>query len=139
MKSSEVEDASASLEYKKETVHVPLPGAILRFEITGELGQTNAYRPVGIAFRRADDTPPAAVAWSTGEHPLPLRPFSAFELNGHYVQITDIPQRRVMSLDPEYSKKPWPRWITYKFSIFIQRDSDGAIGIIDPYIENENR
>jgi hypothetical protein len=54
------------------------------------------------------------------------------------VQITDIPRRRVLSMDPDYGSKPHPRWITYKFSIFIQRERDGAIGIIDPYIENEN-
>jgi hypothetical protein len=134
---------------KKHTVHVPSPGAILRFEITGELENTDSYRPVGIAFERADGTGARAVEWSTGEHPLPLRPFSAFELNGHYLQITDIPRRRVLTSDRGWlasdecvttgERKPdQPPWITYKFSIFIQQRSDGAIGIIDPYIENEN-
>jgi hypothetical protein len=30
-----------------------------------------------------------------------------------------------------------PKWQTYKFSVIIQRHSDGAVGIIDPPIENE--
>jgi hypothetical protein len=52
-KPSVVEDAAIEPDYKKETVHVPLPGAILRFDIARSLRDPDDYRPVGIAFSRS--------------------------------------------------------------------------------------
>jgi hypothetical protein len=117
-------------QYKKHTIQVPAQGAILRFNIVAEDGN-GPYGPVGISFKRVDDTVLKAVAWSTGTS---TEPFKVFALEAGVLSIRDIPLRGVI---PNGEVEAPPR-ITYEFAIFIQRQSDGAIGIIDPYIENEN-
>ena len=115
----------------KGTIRVPRPGAILRFNIKAQKKGTT-YRPVGIAFARADKTRPMGVHWSTNRTIGRHTPFSGFQTDGRTMQITDLPLKRG---NQHASPK---NYTTYKFSVYIQRESDGRIGVIDPYIENQN-
>lgn len=114
------------------TIRVGLPGAILRFTIQNK----KVYHPIGLAFERADGTTPMAVPCSTDALPVPGTPFGVFQLSGATLQIADIPLMGVKT-SAKGGLNP-PPFVTYKFSVIIQRRSDGAIGIIDPYVENQN-
>lgn len=117
----------------RHTIRVQRPGVVIRFTVApGEDGER--YRPVGISFERADQTAPVAVPWTTGTRPPSGSPFSSLTLDGSTIQVVDQPLGGV----PAKGEATPPRRVTYKFSVFLQRERDGALGLIDPGIENEN-
>jgi hypothetical protein len=122
-----------------QTLRVMCSGAVLRFIVEGPKGDPEKYQPIGIAFARADGTKPAAAPWIAGSRALMNSPFSVIGFQPGVLEVENIPIKDLQGLTPAGKiQVPKPDFITYKFSVIIQRQSDGAIGIIDPYIENEN-
>ena len=80
--------------------------------VAGDGGQ---YVPIDIAFREDADGPP--VGYDSDDSP-----FEKVKVNGQKLEVTDSIQEMK----------------TYKFSILVKRTSDNAIGMIDPFIENDN-
>jgi hypothetical protein len=107
-------------------IHVGYPGAILRFQVAGDGGP---YWPVGLAFVRVNVPSPTAVLWGIGPWTIPGSPFTAVRFENGVLDVSDV-----IASPPTDPASPK----LFKFSLFIQRLSDGAIGIIDPYLENEN-
>jgi hypothetical protein len=103
---------------------------VLQFKIDANDGES--YMPIGIAFRRADKSSPAAVECTTDRALATDTPFSGLNIAGDVLTVTNSPLRKA---SPNVSSDTHT---TYKFSVIIQRKSDGAIGILDPEIENEN-
>ena len=117
----------------RHTLRVQRPGVMLRFTIEpGPEGER--YLPVGISFERADRTLPMAVPWSSDARAPAGSPFSGLTIEGPTIRVLDQPIGGVLA-NGEVTP---PRRVTYKFSVFVQRQRDGALGVIDPGIENEN-
>jgi hypothetical protein len=117
---------------KRITLHVRNEGAILRF-IIRDKNPLRIYRPMAITFQRIGEKRPAAVYCSAGNQTGVYTPFSSLQLNGSTLQITD-------TLAPGRGPK---RQVRYKFSIVIQENNSGEIGVVDPdisndYLENDN-
>lgn len=106
-------DARVRLEGDK--LYVAPPGAAIRFAVVGGSGDRQRYYPLGIAFVRKG-------ASKSDEQRLGFLNFPQRETRaeGRTLTIVDTYRDR---LD-----------VRYKFSIYIQRAADGAIGIIDPEI-----
>jgi hypothetical protein len=119
----------------QEVIRVQTPGAHLRFRVMvpfePDENPLEGYLPVGVSFARVDDLVPRAVALSSPVQPG--SPFSRLEIRQSLLQFTAIPQHGLKDQNGN-----WVSHITYKFNIFIQRMKDGAIGVIDPYEENDN-
>ncbi len=106
---------------KGNGIYVKRPGAILRFTIASTGTDRQRYFPVGIAFVRDGND------HVSDEHRLghPTFPQTQTRLDGCALQIDDrFPAET--------------RTVRHKFSVAIQRGSDGRIGIIDPDIIHEN-
>ena len=106
---------------KGDDIYIKRPGATLRFTIGSATGDRQWYYPVGVAFVREG-------ALSSGdEQRLGLLNFpeSMTRMDGRTFVITD-------------TYKDYAPYVRYKFSVAIQRGSDGKIGIIDPEIIHEN-
>lgn len=108
----------------RNNIQCKVPGATLQFRIVGA-GET--YRPLGISFTRDTDTGPTAVHWSGGHDCSAGLQFSELQFRNGLLRIRN-----------KIKRTPIMNAVTYKFSLFIQRESDGALAILDPYIENEN-
>jgi hypothetical protein len=100
-----------------DQLHVKHGAVKLRFEITS--GDSETYFPAGITFQH-ERTQAAAGCGASDS------PFSAMKVDGTLLEVTDTVINAPATRD------------TYKFSVLIQRARDGALGIIDPFIENEN-
>lgn len=107
---------------KDDTLVVKYPGATLRLTIASTANDKTTYFPAGVTFVR-EDSKNLSVAERLGQK--------------------DILQRRIMidgqTLTFTDRFKKGKDNVLYKFSVIIQRGSDGAIGIIDPSIENDIR
>jgi hypothetical protein len=106
---------------KDDVIYVRSPGAIIRFTINSSAEDKEKYYPSGITFvREGQDS-------TSDEQKLGKKNFLQRKifLNGPLLTLTD-------------SYKDEARNIRYKFSVVIQRGSDGKIGIIDPGIEHDN-
>lgn len=117
----------------RHTLRVQRPGVVVRFTVASAT-DGERYLPVGISFERADQTAPVAVPWTTEKRAPAGSPFSGLTIEGPTIQVVDRPIGGV----PATSEPTPPRRVSYKFSVFVQRQSDGALGLIDPTIENEN-
>lgn len=122
-------------------IRVSSAGAILRIVITvpdksGDEAapeKSDSYHPVGISFTRVDEKfEPKAVLFTTALRPE-ASPFSDLKITPSMVQFKVTPLHGLRGADGK-----WASHITYKFWIMIQRARDGALGVIDPYEENEN-
>ena len=104
---------------KDDIIFVEAPGAAIRLTIASAAGDKNRYYPAGITFVREDG-----------------KGLSEELLLGR----THLPQRRIVidgqTLTFTDRFKKGKETVRYKFSVVIQRGRDGAIGIIDPGIEN---
>ena len=112
-------DARAAI--KGDDIYVKRPGALLRFTIASAGADKKQYFPVGVAFvREGDDN-------TSDEHRLGHLNFpqAHTRLDGRTVVVND-------------SYKAEARRVRHKFSVVIQRGSDGRIGVIDPGIIHEN-
>jgi len=106
---------------KSASVTVKGGSATLCFQIKSR-SRKHQYYPLGIAFRRRTTRgQPVSEAEILGRKDFS---FGSVHLFGRSLYITD------------HFKDCGPR-CRYKFSVIIQRQHDGAIGIIDPGIEND--
>jgi hypothetical protein len=110
------------------SIRVRCPGAELRFRVVG--ADDTPYLAVGVTFTLvADRSSPVAVPCETREGRPVGTPFGRLALLDRELFFTDSLSKVAAS----------PQTFTpYKFSILIQRVSDGALGLIDPEVENEN-
>jgi hypothetical protein len=106
---------------KADTIHIKTPGAVLRFTITSSPEDKEKYYPAGITFVREGLESTSDGQRLGKENFLQRKIF----LDGRTLTLTD-------------SYKDEARGVRYKFSVIIQRGSDGAIGIIDPGIEHDD-
>jgi hypothetical protein len=103
-------------EVKDDNLFIRPPGTVIRFTIGSSAGDTENYYPVGITFLREDEK-------NSGDRQrlgFINFPQSKTRMEGRSLSITD-----------SYRDSP-SRYVRYKFSVVIQRGSDGKIGIIDP-------
>jgi hypothetical protein len=107
-------------EIRGDDIYIQRPGAPIRFTIASARADRKRYYPVGIAFVREGGRN------SGDEQRLGLLNFpqSQTRMARHTLLITD-------------SYKDDAQYVRYKFSVIIQRGSDGKIGIIDPGIVHE--
>lgn len=106
---------------KDDVVYVRSPGATIRFTIDSCSEDKEKYYPSGITFVREGKNS------TTDEQKLGKKNFLQRKifLNGKKLTLTD-------------SYKDEQLDVRFKFSVVIQRGSDGAIGVIDPVIEHDN-
>jgi hypothetical protein len=103
------------------TIFVRKPGAPILFKLTTGDGTRERYYPIGITFVRANSKK-ATDALRLGFINFPERDTHTDEKE---MLISDV-----------YKDVEWP--VLYKFSVVVQRGSDGKIGIIDPDIVHED-
>jgi hypothetical protein len=103
-----------------DTIIVRPPGAPIRFTLTTGDKTRERYYPVGITFVRAG-AKKASDDLRLGFINFPERDTHA--------------QEKEMIITDSYKDSAYP--VRYKFSVVVQRGSDGRIGIIDPDIEHE--
>jgi hypothetical protein len=103
-----------------DIIYVRPPGGVIRFTINSVAGDKDLYYPTGITFLREGEP--------YGNNMLRLGmlnfPQSRIRADGHTLSIFDS------------YKDDAPR-VRYKFSVMVQRGSDGSIGIVDPGIDHE--
>lgn len=102
-----------------DDIRIRPPGAPIRFIVAS--ADNRQYRPLGIAFARE-----GAKVLSESDR-LGLVVFAERELQ---------PEQRAVVVSDSYAEAP--RNVRFKFTLFIQRGSDGAIGLIDPGIIHSN-
>jgi len=107
-------------EIKGNDIYIKRPGATLRFTIASSAADQMRYYPIGISFLREGDRS------SSDAQRLGLLNFpqNQTRMDGPTLTITD-------------AYKDEARYVRYKFSVVVQRGSDGRIGIIDPGIVHE--
>jgi hypothetical protein len=110
-----------SVSIKGDVIYVKSPGAGLRFTMAAAPGDRESYYPIGIAFVRAGK------GNTSDEQRLGFLNFA---------QRDTRPEGRSLAITYRYLDDP--KDVRYKFSVVIQRGSDGRIGIIDPAIEHDN-
>jgi hypothetical protein len=96
------------------------PGGLIRFTVVSAAGDRERYYPVGITFLR-EGARSASDAQRLGFLNFPQ---TRTESDGSSLLIADTYR------DPA-------KRIRYKFSVVIQRGSDGTVGIIDPGIVHD--
>jgi hypothetical protein len=105
---------------KGDNIYVLRPGTTLRFTLALAADRKETFYPAGITFVREGER--------TNSDRLRLGlinfPQSLTRLDGRTLSITDSYRDRA-------------RGVRYKFSILVQRGSDGKMGIIDPGIVHE--
>lgn len=106
---------------KGDNLYIRRPGADLRFTIGAADGAREKYFPVGITFVR-EGQPSSSDAERLGLRNFPQ---SDTRSEGKSLVIRDRYRD---------GRKP----VRYKFSVVIQRGSDGKIGIIDPGIIHDD-
>jgi len=126
---SEVRDTDYAMKMKRphprvslkdDTLFVKSPGAVIRFTIAASAKDNTRYFPAGITFVR-DGGKNLSEVERLGRRDFLQR---RIVLDGQTLTFTD-------------RFKKGKEKTLYKFSVILQRGSDGAIGIIDPGIENE--
>ena len=104
---------------KGDDLYIKSPGAVIRFTMTSSADKKNYY-PLGIAFVRENGRS------ETDAQRLGFLNFPQSETR---------PKGRTLSITDTYKDRS--QRVRFKFSVIIQRGSDGAIGIIDPGIVHE--
>lgn len=104
----------------------------LKFRITDSAGNEGTYYPVGLALNRADGTRPAgAPASAKRTHPSP---FSMLKLNPTLGRFEFLVEK--LNVPPHDPANVNRTHTTYQYTVFFQHLETGAIGVIDPQIEN---
>ena len=105
---------------KGDNIYVLRPGTTLRFILTPAANAKESFYPAGITFVREGER--------TDSDRLRLGfinfPQKYTRVDGRTISVTD-------------SYRDKARGVRYKFSILVQRGSDGKLGIIDPGIVHE--
>ena len=103
------------------------PGEVtLRFQVKALPTDSDHYCPVGIAFARKPQP-------GTGKLAAIFNPkvFPPHEM------VLDE-KARAISITADFADSGIPDKVRYEFYLFIQRESDGALGIIDPPIDHDH-
>lgn len=99
--------------------------ASLEIEVKPRIGVNAKYVPVSVAFRRSD---------ICNEHPA-CDVLGRGVLEGTISQSNgSAPPKTILTIDNKFNHGGN---VVYEFFILIQRESDGALGLIDPDIENK--
>jgi hypothetical protein len=106
---------------QNDTVFVRAPGAVIRLTVASSAGDKERYYPAGITFVRENGRD-LSDALRLG------RP--------DFRQDRIVLDGRALTFADRFAKGKVN--IRYKFSLILQRGSDGAIGIVDPGIENDS-
>ncbi len=106
---------------KNDILVVKAPGAVIRLTIAAPAKEKMKYYPAGITFVR-ENSETLGEALRLGRPDLLQR---KIVIDGQTLTFTD-----------RFKKGAGD--VLYKFSVILQRGSDGAIGIIDPGIENDS-
>ena len=104
-----------------DTIHVKYPKTTVRFTLASSAGDKINFYPAGITFVLKSD----CATTEASRLGLQNFPQNKIRLDGESLSITD-------------NYLHVKNTITYKFSLVVQRGSDGKIGIIDPGISNNN-
>jgi hypothetical protein len=104
-----------------DNIYIRRPGATIDFIIRSPADNIERYYPVGISFFREGE--PSA------------DDFLRLGLLNFPQDLTKLKDRVISITDSYRDDAPH---IRYKFSVVIQRGSDGQIGIIDPGIVHED-
>jgi hypothetical protein len=102
---------------KGDELYVNRPGAPVRFTLASVRGDSQRYYPLGIAFVRLGEKS------ALDEERLGFVNFPQ--------SATRAQEQALTIVDTYHDAAPGVR---YKFSVFVQRGGDGALGIIDPEI-----
>jgi hypothetical protein len=107
-------------EIKGDDIYIKRPAPI-RFTFLPSAADKKQYYPVGITFLREGD-----------------RTCSDQERLGflNFPQAETRPDDTSLTIVDRYTDRA--KYVRYKFSLVIQRGSDGKIGLIDPGIVHEN-
>lgn len=112
-----------------DVIYVKGPRTTIRFTIGNSSGEKTKFFPTGITFLRQslEKISRGDVCDTSEEERLGLRNFPQrkFRYDQQTLSITD-------------AYRDGKETIRYKFSLLIQRGSDGAIGLIDPAIVHTN-
>jgi hypothetical protein len=108
----------------KKNLSIKGSGTPIRFSIVSANDPTDIYHPLGIAFQRKGKFRSDKNCDLLGK-----KNFTRREINlaGGFLEIVDSGSFRGCG-----KKK------AYKLSVFLQREHDGKLGIIDPGIEHDN-
>ena len=104
-----------------DVIYVKPPAVTIRFTIASSPGDKERYFPIGITFVRQSEHN-TSDEQRLGLLNFPQRKTRVLE---QFISITD-------------SYRDKEKGSRYKFSVVIQRGSDGKIGIIDPGIAHDN-
>lgn len=124
------------------TVRLEGPHAVLHFRIVGPDSEDGRFLPVGVAFFRADGTPPIATPWTTGPKKVANfagtrkveSPFSKLRLNEPLGTI-EVDVERIQKLRSIQEGSANVSHWTYRCIVFIQESGTNRIGMIDPEVE----
>lgn len=104
-----------------DTLYIKKPGSPIRFTLKTGDGTRERYYPIGITFVRANSKK------------------ASDDLRLGFINFPERDTRtdeKMLLIDDVYKDATYP--VKYKFSVVVQRGSDGAIGIIDPDIVHED-
>jgi hypothetical protein len=104
---------------KGDVLIIRCPNTSVRFALRGTGASRDRYYPLGISFLREND-PEGSDDYRLGFQTFPQ---AETQPDGTTITILD-------------TYKESAAGARFKFSLFIQRGSDGALGIIDPSIEH---
>lgn len=105
---------------EKDTLFIKPPAVTLVFTLASGREDRENYYPLGISYIRAGETQNEELRLGFINFP----------------QKKQALRRRQIMVTDSYRDKE--KHAKYKFSIFVQRGSDGRIGIIDPSIVHDN-
>jgi len=111
---------SSRVRLEKDTLFIKPPAVSLVFTLASAKEDRENYYPLGISYVRAGESKTEALRLGFVNFPQKKQ-----LVKGRQIVVTDSYRDR-----EKYAK--------YKFSIFVQRGSDGKIGIIDPSIVHDN-
>jgi len=111
---------SKRVRLEKDTLYIKPPGVTLQFTLTSTREDRERYYPLGISYVRDGESKSDELRLGFVNFPQKKQ-----GLKCHTITITD-------------SYRDRQKYVRYKFSIFVQRGSDGKIGIIDPSMIHDN-
>ena len=118
-----LEKKNPLVSIRGDVIYVKSPGANIRFVLAPSNGAKEDYFPTGITFVRVvEDQCELSEEQRLGRLNFPQR--------------GTLVEGKSLSIAARFKAKESE--ILYKFSVVIQRGSDGKIGIIDPGISNDN-
>lgn len=118
-------------------------GIILHFTILGAGGQTDTYKALDISFvqyepsTRSNDDPDGSLTFPQSSVSIPPATLQPGEVgSNNTLEVYNLWTGH--NGNPNDPTNPGGKDFKWRFFLLIQRNSDSAIGIIDPDLQNEN-